>query len=88
VVGPPPPPPPPPENPVETEVETRDLIEGGIDAPDVVSQTSFRAGLINLDPGIVFEEDPLIDDPVTGVGNEDLWVGDEDDCDDDDTCEE
>ncbi|NQX93774.1 MAG: hypothetical protein HRT64_02415 [Erythrobacter sp.] len=76
-----PPPSPPPPGPGEggelgesTEVETRDLIDDGLTPPEVQSQEFLQGGLIENRPETAFEDDPLIDDPVTGAGNEDLWV--------------
>ena len=37
-------------------------------------------------PDSSFEDDPLIDDPVTGAGNEDFWQGDEESCEDGEEC--
>ncbi len=60
-----------------SETEIRDLIEDGLAPVDILQSGSIEAGLINLNPNAQFEDDPLIDDPVTGAGNEDLWVVDE-----------
>ncbi len=38
--------------------------------------TGFDASLIELRDFTEYAEDPLIDDPTTGAGNEDLWIGD------------
>ncbi|WP_427968802.1 hypothetical protein [Altererythrobacter sp.] len=48
---------------------------------------SFDTMLVELKPVDGFEQDPLIDQPVTGAGNEDLWV-DPDACQPNDSSEE
>ena len=62
------------------------MIDDGLTPPDVVPQGFLQGGLINLNPDTSFEDDPLIDDPVTGAGNEDLWVNDEEECEDGEEC--
>ncbi|MEH6757463.1 MAG: hypothetical protein V7676_08130 [Parasphingorhabdus sp.] len=72
------------ENPVQ------DIIEEEV-APDedgsLVSDP-FETNLIELKETEEFIDDPLIDEPVTGAGNDDLWVSEEDTSGEDtDTCE-
>ncbi len=67
----------PDDSPTGGEGETRDLIEDGIDPIDPIQPGTLEAGLVELNPDGQFGTDPLIDDPVTGAGNEDLWVSDE-----------
>ena len=68
------------------EVETRDLIEDGLTPPEVRPEGPLLGGLIDLTPDSTFEDDPLIDDPVTGAGNEDFWQGEENSCEDEEDC--
>ncbi len=74
-------------NGTSSEVETRDLIDDGLDLTGVMQPGALEAGLINIEPNDEFATDPLIDDPVTGAGNEDLWVSDEEECESDGRCE-
>ncbi|WP_108787945.1 hypothetical protein [Erythrobacter sp. Alg231-14] len=67
----------PDDSPGGSDIEIRDLIEEGIEPRDVIQVGTIEAGLIDMRPDGQFETDPLIDDPVTGAGNEDLWVGEE-----------
>jgi len=67
----------PDDSPNGGETETRDLIEDGIDPADPIQPGTLDASLFDLRPDAQFGTDPLIDDPVTGAGNEDLWVSDE-----------
>ncbi|MCP5396583.1 MAG: hypothetical protein H6918_07610 [Sphingomonadaceae bacterium] len=47
----------------------------------------FDTMLIELRDPTDYDEEPLIDDPVTGAGNEDLWSGGEEECEEgDETC--
>jgi filamentous hemagglutinin family protein len=57
----------------------RDLIEGEIDV-NADLESTLDSQLIQLAPPGEMSHDPLIDDPVTGAGNDDLWVA-EPDCD-------
>ncbi len=66
--------------------DTRDLIEEGLEPEQVIQAGSIEGGLIEIRPDAAFTTDPLIDDPVTGAGNEDLWVSDEEECEEDDSC--
>ncbi|MEM7700553.1 MAG: hypothetical protein AAF251_01315 [Pseudomonadota bacterium] len=77
--SPPPTSPPPSPEPQSdnTGVQTRDLIEDGLEPETVLPEGFLQDGLIDLNPDTAFDDDPLIDDPVTGAGNEDLWVNDE-----------
>ncbi|WP_152553455.1 beta strand repeat-containing protein [Erythrobacter longus] len=86
---PPPAPPPPPSQETEqtNEVETRDLIDDGLSPPDVQPEGPLDGGLINLTPEASFGDDPLIDDPVTGAGNEDFWVDEEEPCEEGEDCD-
>ena len=85
---PPPPPPPPSQEPTSesAEVETRDLIDDGLAPPDVRPEGPLQGGLIDLTPESSFDDDPLIDDPVTGAGNEDFWVDESEACEEGDDC--
>ncbi len=70
------------DNPIQ------DLIDKEIDPtddnnPDV--GLKFGGMLIEMRESDRMREDPLLDDPVTGAGNEDLWTSDED-CDDRDNA--
>lgn len=56
---------------IETELEDDAPGEPGIGAGVV------DAPLIDLRDPLDTSEDPLLDDPVTGAGNEDLWVGEQ-----------
>ncbi|MEP1421348.1 MAG: hypothetical protein ABJK59_06230 [Erythrobacter sp.] len=69
-----------------SEIETRDLIEDGLVPPEVQPEGLLQGGLIDLTPDASFGDDPLIDDPVTGAGNEDFWVGEEEECADGEGC--
>ncbi len=70
-----------------TEIETRDLIDEGLDPEQTIQSGTIEGGLIELRPDSAFAADPLIDDPVTGAGNEDLWVSDEEECEDEGGCD-
>ena len=67
-------------------METRDLIDDGLEPPNVLPEGPLQGGLIDLAPDSEFEDDPLIDDPVTGAGNEDFWVDDSEDCEEGGEC--
>ena len=56
--------------------DTRDLIEEGLEPEegDGAAEGDVLVGIIDLQPTSDFGTDPLIDEPVTGAGNEDLWV--------------
>lgn len=63
------------EDPVQDKIvdqQTYDPLPGAIEST-----------LIDLTPDFDRQPDPLIDDPVTGAGNEDLWTADESNCSDD-----
>ncbi|MEM1052507.1 MAG: hypothetical protein AAGI28_10470, partial [Pseudomonadota bacterium] len=87
--SPPSPPSPPPQEPTSDnpEVETRDLIDDGLAPPDVRPEGPLQGGLIDLTPESDFDDDPLIDDPVTGAGNEDFWIEEDEPCEDGGNCE-
>ena len=53
-------------------VDNRDTIDGLLDPSAAVSRT-FPAALIELRDVVTEGFPPLIDEPVTGAGNEDLW---------------
>ena len=67
-------------------METRDLIDDGLTPPEVRPEGPLQGGLIDLTPDSSFEDDPLIDDPVTGAGNEDFWRGDDESCEEGEDC--
>lgn len=57
--------------------DARDLIEEEIAAEDTTTVTGpIEAPLIEIDEPAEYADDPLIDDPITGAGNEDLWTSD------------
>ncbi len=60
-----------------SEVEIRDLIEEELGDEGGLVAGLVEGNLITINPDNEFNDDPLIDDPVTGAGNEDLWVSDE-----------
>ena len=75
----PPSPPSSPELPeIPAQIETRDLIDEGIEPDPVITPSNLPTVLIDMSPTDQFGPDPLIDDPVTGAGNEDLWVNEAD----------
>lgn len=57
----------------------QDVIEEEVTAGEEVSLVSdpFETNLIEIKDNEEFVDDPLIDDPVTGAGNDDLWVSEE-----------
>ncbi|MEO9560353.1 MAG: hypothetical protein ABJ063_13380 [Marinomonas sp.] len=63
-----------PVNPVAPNDDSRDLIEEGLDPEDAEGTGAIDAGLLEYLPDAEFGAEPLIDEPVTGAGNEDLWV--------------
>jgi hypothetical protein len=67
-------------------VETRDLIDDGLSPPDVRPEGPLQGGLVDLTPDASFDDDPLIDDPVTGAGNEDFWIDDSENCEEGEDC--
>ncbi len=62
------------------DVPLQDLIDDQLQGDNPVSD-SFVSLLVEFREDPEQEQDPLIDEPVTGAGNEDLWV-DEEDCSD------
>jgi hypothetical protein len=60
-----------------TDDSTRDLIEAEFD-PAVDPENGLASQLIDFTLSEQFQADPLIDDPVTGAGNDDLWVSEPD----------
>ncbi|TMM50342.1 hypothetical protein [Qipengyuania marisflavi] len=84
------PPPPPPIDPV-FGTPIQDLLEENIreDNDEALGVDPVGTMLVMLDDPTTDEDDPLIDDPVTGAGNDDLWNGTQDeecDQDDEDPC--
>lgn len=67
-------------------METRDLIDDGLAPPEVQPEGPLQGALIDLRPDSSFEDDPLIDDPVTGAGNEDFWLSEDEACEDGEDC--
>ncbi len=66
-----------PMDPVDPQFgsnDTRDLIEEGLEPEDSPIVGTIQAGLLEYIPTAEFGQEPLIDEPVTGAGNEDLWV--------------
>ncbi|MGN6498897.1 MAG: beta strand repeat-containing protein, partial [Tsuneonella sp.] len=61
----------------EFDDPARDLIEAEFD-PAVDPENGLASQLIDFTLSEQFQSDPLIDDPVTGAGNDDLWVSDSD----------
>ena len=71
------------DEPVQDLIEDRIEDSAPTDTTDVLSTIIVE---LRNDPERAL--DPLIDEPVTGAGNEDLWVSDEEECDaSDPTCE-
>lgn len=70
---PPPPPPPPPQDTPERPGEpVQDLVEEEIEEqPEAQQPTTPLIETVEIRPN---REGPLIDDPVTGSGNDDLWI--------------
>jgi len=67
-----------PIDPIDLEPPTdpsRDVIEEGLDPEDTTEASGpIQSGLLEFSPDFEFGTEPLIDEPVTGAGNEDLWV--------------
>ena len=57
----------------------QDVIEEEV-TPDANMVDPFDTMLIEIKENEENAEDPLIDEPVTGAGNDDFWVGSEGDC--------
>jgi len=55
----------------------QDLIEEGIDSPGTLDELKADTVTIRLAEQEEFRDDPLIDEPVTGAGNDDFWTDDE-----------
>ncbi|WP_299328332.1 hypothetical protein [Parasphingopyxis sp.] len=70
----PPPPPPPPSVPDEPLEPVQGLIEEEIEEEETENAGEPVAPLIETVDIIPNREGPVIDDPVTGSGNEDLWI--------------
>lgn len=67
---------------VETNRQTSDLIEEvlekeGEDQAVTTDLQFMDSSVISIAPGPDSLSDYVIDDPVTGAGNEDLWIKDE-----------
>jgi len=92
--APPPPTPTPTPDPTpdpEIEDPVQNIIEEEVTPSDDGSRVSdpFETNLIEIKDNEEYVDDPLIDDPVTGAGNDDLWVGEEDASDDENSeCED
>jgi len=59
-----------------------------LDPEEPVQTATLQNTLIEIRPDTEFLTDPLIDDPVTGAGNEDLWISDEEESEDESDDEE
>ncbi|MEM8695305.1 MAG: hypothetical protein AAGE05_04710, partial [Pseudomonadota bacterium] len=70
---PPPPPPPPPSTPDTPGEPIQDLVEEEIEEEESGSGMP-ATPLIETVEIFPDREGPVIDDPVTGSGNEDLWI--------------
>jgi filamentous hemagglutinin family protein len=77
-----PPPPPPPEEPPVTN-PTDDDLSGPIDHP---TANVFSDQLFSLGDNAPLITPPLVDEPITGVGNDDLWISGCSDNSDDKRC--
>ncbi len=81
--APPPPTPTPTPTPTpdpEIDDPIQDIIEEEVTPSEGGSVVSdpFETNLIELKENEEYVEDPLIDEPVTGAGNDDLWVSEDD----------
>lgn len=52
----------------------QDVIEEEV-TPEKYETDPFASNTIEIKENQELAEDPLIDEPVTGAGNDDLWVG-------------
>ena len=70
-----------PQNLGDGSFPVQDLIEDELDEDEEgepgLGSGLIEAPLIELKDPVGSTDDPLLDDPVTGAGNEDLWVGDQ-----------
>ncbi|MEH6788989.1 hypothetical protein, partial [Parasphingorhabdus sp.] len=73
-----------PETP-EIDDPVQDVIEEEV-TPEEYEADPFASNLIELKRSPDPSEDPLIDEPVTGAGNDDLWV-DQSECESGDSGE-
>jgi len=55
------------------ETATRDQVDGAVES---VAEESLRVASVVIEDVDSFGYQPLIDEPVTGSGNDDLWVPD------------
>lgn len=79
VVEPPPPPPPPMFDPTPVTRDIIDLVEEIRPGGDPGEGTAFPTALVTFADFESFGFEPLIDEPVTGAGNDDFWIEPEDD---------
>lgn len=91
--APPPTPTPTPAPTSDPEIDdpVQDVIEEEVTPREDGSIVSdpFETNLIEIKDNEEYVDDPLIDEPVTGAGNDDLWVSDEDASgDENDECED
>lgn len=91
--APPPTPTPTPTPTSDPEIDdpVQDVIEEEVTPREDGSIVSdpFETNLIEIKDNEEYVDDPLIDEPVTGAGNDDLWVSDEDASgDENDECED
>ncbi|WP_209348084.1 hypothetical protein [Pontixanthobacter sp. CEM42] len=66
----------------------QDLIEEQIDGTTPMDTGTIGTILVELRDDPERELDPLIDEPVTGAGNEDLWIGEEEEGEGDEDCDD
>jgi hypothetical protein len=84
-----------PDGPGLFDNPIQDLIDSNFDRDDPtgdtdgegVSRDILNSFLIEIRDPTEYGEDPLIDDPVTGAGNEDLWIIDPEDAPANEQCE-
>jgi hypothetical protein len=51
----------------------QDVIEEEVTPNAVIIEADIGSPLVDFANDTSFDEEPLIDDPVTGAGNDDLW---------------